>query len=60
MAERDPDDWPTVALALALNLPIWTPGQGLHRLRSSDLLHRRAARRLARGWRAMRAGRRGC
>jgi predicted nucleic acid-binding protein len=21
---RDPDDWPTVALALALGLPIWT------------------------------------
>lgn len=24
IAERDPDDWPIVALAMALNLPIWT------------------------------------
>ena len=24
MAGRDPDDWPTVALALALSLPIWS------------------------------------
>ena len=24
IAGRDPDDWPIVALALALNLPIWT------------------------------------
>jgi predicted nucleic acid-binding protein len=24
MAGRDPDDWPTVALALARSLPIWS------------------------------------
>jgi predicted nucleic acid-binding protein len=24
IATRDPDDWPTVALALKLDLPIWT------------------------------------
>ncbi len=24
MAQRDPDDWPTVALALARALPIWS------------------------------------
>jgi predicted nucleic acid-binding protein len=24
IANRDPDDWPTIALALKLNLPIWT------------------------------------
>ncbi len=24
MAGRDPEDWPTVALALALSLPIWS------------------------------------
>jgi predicted nucleic acid-binding protein len=24
IAERDPEDWPTVALALALSLPVWS------------------------------------
>ncbi len=24
MAQRDPEDWPTVALALACSLPIWS------------------------------------
>ena len=24
MAQRDPEDWPTVALALARSLPIWS------------------------------------
>ncbi|HEY2632405.1 MAG TPA: PIN domain-containing protein [Solirubrobacteraceae bacterium] len=24
IAERDPDDWPTVALALTLDLPVWS------------------------------------
>jgi predicted nucleic acid-binding protein len=24
IADRDPDDWPTVALALKLDLPVWT------------------------------------
>jgi predicted nucleic acid-binding protein len=24
IADRDPDDWPTVALALKLELPVWT------------------------------------
>jgi predicted nucleic acid-binding protein len=24
IGERDPEDWPTVALALALGLPVWT------------------------------------
>jgi predicted nucleic acid-binding protein len=26
---RDPDDWPVVALALLLDLPIWTEDQDL-------------------------------
>jgi len=26
IAARDPDDWPTVALALALKLPVWSQG----------------------------------
>ena len=26
---RDPDDWPVVAVALFLDLPIWTEDQGL-------------------------------
>ena len=29
MAARDPDDWPTVALALALDLPIWSQDKDL-------------------------------
>jgi predicted nucleic acid-binding protein len=29
MASRDPDDWPTVALALALGLPIWSQDKDL-------------------------------
>jgi predicted nucleic acid-binding protein len=24
IGSRDPDDWPTVALALALSLPVWS------------------------------------
>jgi predicted nucleic acid-binding protein len=24
IAERDPDDWPTIALALKLQVPVWT------------------------------------
>jgi predicted nucleic acid-binding protein len=26
IAARDPDDWPTVALALKLDLPVWSQG----------------------------------
>jgi predicted nucleic acid-binding protein len=29
IAARDPDDWPTVALALALGLPVWSQDQDL-------------------------------
>jgi predicted nucleic acid-binding protein len=29
MAARDPDDWPSVALALTTNLPVWTQDKDL-------------------------------
>jgi predicted nucleic acid-binding protein len=29
IAHRDPDDWPTVALALRLKLPVWTQDKDL-------------------------------
>jgi predicted nucleic acid-binding protein len=29
MAERDPEDWPTVALALALSLAVWSQDKDL-------------------------------
>ena len=29
IAARDPDDWPTVALALALGLPVWSQDKDL-------------------------------
>jgi predicted nucleic acid-binding protein len=29
IAARDPDDWPTVALALALGLPVWSQDRDL-------------------------------
>jgi len=29
IAARDPDDWPTVALALALDLPVWSQDKDL-------------------------------
>jgi predicted nucleic acid-binding protein len=29
IAERDPDDWPTVALALKLDLPVWSQDKDL-------------------------------
>lgn len=29
MATRDPDDWPVVALALALGVPVWTQDKDL-------------------------------
>ncbi len=29
MAQRDPEDWPTVALALARSLPIWSQDKDL-------------------------------
>ncbi|MCA1699359.1 MAG: hypothetical protein LC790_10885, partial [Actinobacteria bacterium] len=40
---RDPDDWPTVALALTLHLPIWSQDKdltsaGLNVLTSGELL----------------------
>jgi hypothetical protein len=42
-AARDPDDWPTVALALTLGLPVWS-GQGPHRRRPHRPYYRRPAR----------------
>lgn len=30
MANRDPEDWPTVALALVRSLPIWSQDKDLH------------------------------
>ncbi|MCA1700041.1 MAG: hypothetical protein LC790_14520 [Actinobacteria bacterium] len=29
IAARDPDDWPTVALALALGVPVWSQDKDL-------------------------------
>jgi predicted nucleic acid-binding protein len=29
IAERDPDDWPSVAFALKLNLPVWSQDKDL-------------------------------
>lgn len=29
IAPRDPDDWPTVALALTLQLPVWSQDKDL-------------------------------
>lgn len=36
IAPRDPDDWPVVAVALLLTLPIWTE-DGFFRQRHRDL-----------------------
>lgn len=30
IAHRDPDDWPTVALALKLELPVWSQDKDLN------------------------------
>jgi predicted nucleic acid-binding protein len=43
VAARDPDDWPTVALALALDLPVWSQDKdladvGLDAFTTGDLL----------------------
>jgi predicted nucleic acid-binding protein len=43
IAERDPDDWPTVALALKLDLPVWSQDKdltvaGLEVFTTGDLL----------------------
>ncbi len=43
IAARDPDDWPTVALALKLDLPVWTQDKdhtdaGLEVFTTGDLL----------------------
>jgi predicted nucleic acid-binding protein len=43
IAERDPDDWPTVALALKLDLPVWSQDKdltvaGLRIFTTGDLL----------------------
>ncbi len=43
IAERDPDDWPTVALALKLDLPVWWQDKdltvaGLEVFTTGDLL----------------------
>ena len=33
VGQRDPDDWPVVALALALNLPVWSQDKDLEETR---------------------------
>jgi hypothetical protein len=43
IADRDPDDWPTVALALKLDLPVWTQDKdhtdaGIEVFTTGDLL----------------------
>jgi predicted nucleic acid-binding protein len=43
IAARDPDDWPTVALALKLDLPVWSQDKdladaGLQVFTTGDLL----------------------
>jgi predicted nucleic acid-binding protein len=43
IAARDPDDWPTVALALTVNLPVWSQDKdlttaGLQIITTGDLL----------------------
>lgn len=43
IADRDPDDWPTVALALKLGLPVWSQDKdfeqaGLEVFTTGDLL----------------------
>jgi predicted nucleic acid-binding protein len=43
ISHRDPDDWPTVALALKLELPVWSQDKdmddaGLHVLTTGELL----------------------
>ena len=43
IAQRDPDDWPTVALALKLGLPVWSQDKdltdaGVDVLTTGDLL----------------------
>jgi predicted nucleic acid-binding protein len=43
IAARDPDDWPTVALALTLDLPVWSQDKdltiaGLNILTTGELL----------------------
>ncbi|GAC1572609.1 MAG: hypothetical protein NVS3B18_05850 [Candidatus Dormibacteria bacterium] len=45
IAHRDPDDWPTVALALELGVPMWTQDKdfsvtGLPVLTTGELLDR--------------------
>lgn len=37
---RDPDDWPVLAAALAIDCPVWTERSGLLRCRRIDLDHR--------------------
>ena len=34
---RDPDDWPVVAVALMLDIPVWTEDQDFFRERHSNL-----------------------
>ena len=41
IAARDPDDWPTVALALAVGVPVWSHDKdraGVHHLRGKLLV----------------------
>jgi predicted nucleic acid-binding protein len=43
ITDRDPDDWPTVALALKLDLPVWTQDKdhtdaGIEVFTTGDLL----------------------
>ncbi|MGA2927386.1 MAG: PIN domain-containing protein, partial [Solirubrobacteraceae bacterium] len=45
IAARDPDDWPTVALALTLNLPVWSQDKDLISAGPRRLHHGRITRR---------------
>ncbi len=43
IAHRDPDDWPTIAVAMKLGLPVWSQAKdltdaGLEVLTTGDLL----------------------
>ena len=48
IAARDPDYWPTVALALKLGLPVWSQDKDLTTAGLDVLHHRRTARRATR------------
>ncbi|MFI4991259.1 MAG: PIN domain-containing protein [Solirubrobacterales bacterium] len=48
ISARDPDDWLTLALAIALDMPVWSQDKGLRRSWRPSLHHRGAARFTAR------------